>query len=215
MIQLLIQHKIPFRFVDTDDDGKLEGLKLLLIGNVRLVSDIQLERFKKFAAFNTIITTGESCQFDEYFLRRSPDSLNYFLKKKNVIQLKDCPERIQPDEVGYYGRNYHFFPMPPDGDKFIRELKSVYNYPIEVNASPFVAIDVSKNDREESFIHVLNYDNTTLHDVYIEFEQKLKIRVFAPEVLGCEDREIFKKEGRTRIRLKNLHTYAVVSVTTY
>lgn len=214
MIQLLIRNKIPFRFVDTDDDKKFESLKLLLIGNVRLVSNIQLERFKKFAESNKIILTGESCLYDEYFLRRSPVTLNNFLKNKNVIHLKDCPEKIHPDEVGYYGRNYHYFPLPPDGDKFIEELKAVYNFSIQVNSSPFVTIDVSKNNRDESFIHILNYDNTSPYDVDIEINQQLKIRIVSPEVLGCEEWEIQNKEGSTGIRLKNLHTYAVVSITT-
>jgi hypothetical protein len=212
MIQLLVRNKIPFRFVDTDDNNKLEGLKLLLVGNVRLVSDIQLERLGKFAESNKIIITGESCLYDEYFLRRSPDTLNNFFKNENVIHLKECPEKVHPDEVKYYGRNYHFFPLPPDGDKFIEALKAVYSFPVKVNSSPFVTIDFLKNNRGDQFIHVLNYDNSSLHDVELEFNNKLKIRIVSPEVLGCEDWEIQNHEGRTGIKLINLHTYAVVSI---
>jgi hypothetical protein len=214
IIQLLIRDKIPFRFVDTDDDKKLEGLKILLIGNVRLVSNIQLERFITFAKANKIIITGESCMFDEYFLRRNPVTLNNFLREKNIIHLKNCPERILPDEVEYYGRNYHFFPLPPDGDNFIRVLKAVYNYPIKISSSPFVAIDISKNDKNEIFIHILNYDNTSPHDVDIEFEKKLKTRIVSPEVIGCEEWKPDNEKGRNAIKLKNLHTYAVLCITT-
>jgi len=210
--QLLLRYKIPFRLVDSDEDNKLKGLKLLIIGNVRLVSDMQFKRFKKFAETDKIIITGESCRFDEYFLLRDRKELDDFLAHKNIIYLKDCPEKINPTDVKYHGTNYNFLPLPAEGDKFIKEVLAVYNPPVKVTASPFVAIDTFKNKNNESFIHILNYDNSNPQDVKIEFSQAIKAKAVSPEVLGIASSEISERKGKTTVLLKGLHTYAVVNV---
>ena len=213
ILQLLIRNKIPFKFVDTDNDRKLHGLKLLLVGNVRLVSDVQLERFMKFAKKNKIIVTGESFLFDEYFLRRDLSVLDHFFAGKNIIHLKNCPEKVLPDGVSYHGRNYCSVSLPPEGDKFIKELLIAYENPIKVSSSPFVAIDMFQNDKREVFIHVLNYDNTSPQDVLIEFNKEMKVQTFSPQIIGCDGVENYEEEGKTKIELKKLHTYAVIRVT--
>jgi hypothetical protein len=98
-------------------------------------------------------------------------------------------------------------------DKFIKEVLAVYEPPVKVTASPFIAIDTFKNNNNESFIHVLNYDNVSPQDVEIEFNQVLKIQAISLDILGFASSEISENKGKTTILLKDLHTYAVIKVT--
>lgn len=211
-MQLLLQKKTPFRFIDTDEDKKLEGLKVLIVGDVRLVSDKQLERFKTFAEHGKVMLTGESCTYDEYFLRREDNKLEEFLKLPNVALLKDSPEKVNPEKVEYHGKNYIFFPFPEDGEKFIEELNSLYTPFIKVDASPFVAVDVFENAKSETFIHVLNYNNDILEDVDIEIEKAGQAELFTPATIGCSSMKSSKSGEKTKISLRKLHTYAVVKI---
>lgn len=210
MVQLLIRHKIPFRFVDTDEDQKLQGLKLLLIGNVRLVSDIQLERFKEFAKNNKIIVTGEALYYDEYYLKRDTTYVNNFLNNSNVIHLKDRPEKILPSGVTYHGRNYNTISFPPDGDEFMESLCKVYDNPIKVDSSPFVAIDVVKNSSNNLYLHFLNYDNSAPQDVHVELTGKWDVELISPRDFGCDALEVHPNGGKTPMKLVNMHTYCVI-----
>ena len=115
-----------------------------------------------------------------------------------------------PDGVSYHGRNYCFVSLPPEGDKFIKELKAVYENPIKVSSSPFVAIDLFQNDKKEVFIHVINYDNTSPQDVLIELNKEMKVQTVSPQIIGCDAVENYEEKGKTKIKLKNLHTYAVI-----
>ena len=154
--------------------------------------------------------TGESFLFDEYFLRRDRSVLDNFFAGKNIIHLKNCPEKVLPDGVSYHGRNYCFVSLPPEGDKFIKELKAAYEIPIKVNSSPFVAIDIFQNDKKEVFIHVLNYHNTSPQDVLIEFNKEMNVQTVSPQIIGCDATRNYVKEGKTKIELMKLHTYAVI-----
>jgi hypothetical protein len=213
MVQLLVREKIPFRFVDTDEDSKLNGLKLLLVGNVRLVSDNQLERFKNFAKKNKVIATGESFFYDEYFLKREGKVLDNLFENKNIVHLKDCPEKVLPNGVSYHGNNYGSVSLPPEGDKFIKELKAAYDNPIKVSSSPFVAIDIFQNREKEIFIHILNYDNLSPQDVTVEFNMAKDVQAVSPQIFGFDDMDCSEESGNVKIKLKNLHTYAVIKAT--
>lgn len=210
IVQLFLLNKIPFCFVDEDTDSKLKNLKVLFIGNVRLVSDEQLNRFREFAKSNKIIMTGQSCLYDEYFLVRKPGAIDDLRNHKNTIYLEDTPERIIPGSVKFHGTNYNFIPVPPKGDVILKKLSEIYTPSVQVNASPFVAIDTFRNDINDFFIHVLNYDNVNPQDVEVVIDQKVKAQVLSPGILGCANSEIFTRDGKTIVKLKNLHTYAVI-----
>lgn len=211
-IQLLLRNKIPFRFVDNNYEKKLQGLKLLLVGNIRLISNNHLEELKKFANNNKIIATGESFMFDEYFLVRNKKELENIYNNKNIIHLIDCPERIPSNEVEYHGRNYIYIPLPPDGQEMMNTINSVYENPIKIISSPFVTIDTFQNNKNESFIHILNYDNSTSNNVRLEFNEKKKIQVMSPQTFGCENFENYNDNGKSIIELKNLSTYCVIKI---
>jgi hypothetical protein len=211
-IQLLLKKKVPFKFVDTDEDKKLEALKVLIVGDVRLVSNEQLERFKAFAKENKIILTGDSCLYDEYFLKRNADELNVFLEMPNVKRLKGSPEKVNPEKIGYHGSNYTSFPYPENGGKFLDALNSLYTPFIEIDASPFVTVDVFENPKGETFIHILNYCNNILEDVDIEIEKTGKAELLTPESIGCASMKSSQSGEKTKITLRKLHTYAVVKI---
>lgn len=211
IVQLFLQNKIPFRFVDEDNDDKLKGLKILFIGNVRLVSDEQLNRFMEFAKTGKIIMTGESCFYDEYFLIRKPGALDNLHNHKNVTWLKNTPERVTSGSVKYLAQSrYLTVPVPPRGDDILKIIREFDAPDVQVNATPFVTIDTFVNDKNESFIHILNYDNVTPQDVEISIDRRVKVQVLSPGILGCVDSETSIKDGKTKVKLKKLHTYAVL-----
>lgn len=214
MIQLLVSNKIPFKFVDTDDDEKLKDVKVLLIGNVSVVSDSQFNRFQRFAKKNKVVITGRSCAYDDFNIERNPDILESFLKGKNVIFLKSAPESIEQKDLTFRGRNYLTIPLPIRGEEFIKALGTIYKPSVKVVASQFIAIDVSKNNKGEMFIHVLNYDNASPQKVEIQLPRtsKVNVQTTSPKSIGYSSTEKYEKDGRTHVILRDLHTYAVVRV---
>jgi hypothetical protein len=139
--------------------------------------------------------------------------LNKIFENKNIIHLKDCPEKILPDEVYYHGSNYCSVSLPPEGDKFIKVLTDSYENPLKVDSSPFVAIDIYKNSEKETFVHILNYDNTSPQDVLIELNEEMNVHAFSPHTIGYTIVETFTNKGKTIIEMKSLHTYAVIKLT--
>ena len=210
VLQLLLKNKIPFRFVDNDGEKALADVKLLIIANVRLVSDAQMEQFSRFASNGgKIIMTGESCFFDEYFLTRNKKSLQEFTSNKNVVCVSGTPEKVNPEEVKYKGLWHHFIPLPSDGDKFTEAVNKIYSPDFKVETSPFIAVDTYVNDKSEIFIHLLNYDNSNPADVSISFSQKIKPEIISPGNIGIKKSETIND---TVIKLYALHTYAVIKI---
>lgn len=209
-VQLMLRHKIPFRFVDGDTDDTLADIDVLLVGNIRLVSDAQLERIRQFAKTKKAIITGQSFHFDEHLLRRDPSAFAELLASENVIHLPRMPERVSSKSVEYHAGNYHFLPLPTRGDEFMKHLLQVHTPPVTVVGSPFIAIDTFTNDQGEEFIHLLNYDNTSPRDVDVAFGREVNAEVLSPGALGCAASDVTHGNGKTQVRLKNLHTYAVI-----
>ena len=145
-------------------------------------------------------------------LLRNKKELENIYNNKNIIHLIDCPERIPSNEVEYHGRNYIYIPLPPDGQEMMNTINSVYENPIKIISSPFVTIDTFQNNKNESFIHILNYDNSTSNNVRLEFNEKKKIQVMSPQTFGCENFENYNDNGKSIIELKNLSTYCVIKI---
>ena len=210
LVQILLINKVPFRFIDRDEEGLMDDIDVLIVPNMRLVSAKQIERFKCFLKRGRIITTGEACCYDEYFLHHSQEFLREFFIHANIICLEGTPERRNKTS-----RNSECGTVMPVGSGPIMEaLYKIYVPAIHIEAAPFVAVDMYESNSGENFIHLLNYDNAQPKDVKIIIKGKAeKLEIFFPDGLGSVggkpavsfDREI------THIHIDKLHTYAVCS----
>ena len=70
LLQILLRNKIPFTFIDNDQVDRLKELKTLVIPDVNLVSDQQLNMLTDFQETGSLIITGKSCRYDEFFRER-------------------------------------------------------------------------------------------------------------------------------------------------
>lgn len=210
IVQILMLNQIPFRFVDTDDASKLTGLELLIIPAMRLVSDEMLSFFENFAESKRILATGETAVFDEYFLARTEKQISTFNNRPNVSHLIDTPEKLQSEDIEFHGNNVMLISAPSGENRIVEIINALHTSNVRVSGSRFIGVDTFKNNRNEEFIHLLNYDNNSSVDITVEIaDQHKEIKVICPDGLGCEA-EISTADNMTKANLKGLHTYAVL-----
>ncbi|MHC4873018.1 MAG: hypothetical protein ACYTFY_14340, partial [Planctomycetota bacterium] len=210
-IQILFRSKIPFSFIDNDQQERLEKLKVLVIPDVSLVSDSQLAMLKKYLESGKIIMTGESCVYDEFYLMRNAGIVEEIRNHPNTTYLPDTPEKLGPDQVGYVGQNYLRVDYPENADNFTFELNNLYKTPFEISRSDFVTVD-SFNTENGTALHILNYDNQNPTDVTVTFASPVKdISFHWPENFGPAEAPLIKSDGgKTVIEVRQLDTYLIV-----
>ena len=215
-IQLLLSAHIPFRFVDRDDPSLLAGLRLLIIPDIRAISDSMLKEFSGFMKVGgSIIATGESASCDEYLLRRNAHEYGNFTKSKNLLILKDSPEKVNPALVEYlHNHCCTKIPMPENGKIFLDAVKKIYKPLLNFKGGRFVAVDFFANDKKEYFIHLFNYDNSNPASCSITINHKIKSAEFYyPENMGPSQKPSLEiKENHANVRIRNLHTYMVIKI---
>jgi hypothetical protein len=212
MIQIMMLNQIPFRFIDTDDNDKLSGLELLIIPDMRLISNLMLDNFSKFAEDKKILTTGETAMFDEYFLARTEKQISIFNNLQNVTHLTSTPECLQKEDIKYHGKNVVLMPAPAGEDAILETIKSLCSQKIKVAGSRFIGVDVFKNKNNDKFIHLLNYDNDIPANITVNISENAKqVEVIRPESLGGEA-SFETINSNTAVNIKNLHTYVVICV---
>jgi len=207
VIQILLKLRIPFRFIAEDKAELLNDLELLIIPNVLPVSDKQLENFVQFSTFGKILLTGESCKHDEYFLARSISPEDIFADNPNVTILNDTPEAVDLNKAEFHGNFVKNIPMPVKHEEFASELLMLYQSQVKISGGVAIAVDVYSNEKNEHFIHLLNYDNDNPADIIVELPiNSPSIELFQPEIFGGSNVEINEKS----IKIDQLHTYAVI-----
>ena len=207
VVQTLLKLQIPFRFIVEDNAELLKGLELLIIPNVLPVSDKQLENFVEFAKTGKILLTGGSCRYDEYFLPRTGTSEDIFGKSPNIIVLDGTPEAIDLDEVEYHGSFVKNIPMPEKHKEFSAQLLKLYKPQIKVSGGAAISVDTYKNDKDEYFVHLLNYDNDNPADITVDLPAHCRVlELFQPGFFGFTSSETDKNF----IKIAKLHTYAVI-----
>ena len=207
VVQILLKLRIPFRFIAEDEPELLNNLELLIIPNVLPVSDRQLENFMDFAETGKILLTGDSCRYDEYFLARTVTPGNIFVKSPNIIVLDGTPEAIDLNKIKYHGGAIKNIPMPEKYEKFVAGLLKLYKPQIKVNGGAAIAVDTYKNDKNEYFIHLLNYDNDNPVDITVDLPASCRVtELFRPEFFGFVNAET----GKNFVKITKLHTYAVI-----
>ena len=214
LVLILLMHQMPFRFVDRDADDLLEGLDVLIVPDIKLVSRAQMARVETFLQRGKALLTGLACRYDAYYLPRERDAYARFFENPNILRLEDSPEKAtqadlaQAEDSGAAGT-----PVPEGADAVVAALQQLGPAPvIRVEGSRFIGVDTFSNDRGEHFVHVLNYDNTLPADLAITLEGAPEVvSALAPEGLGpVAEPEIELSDGRARIEVKRLHTYMVV-----
>ncbi len=210
LMQILLMNKVVFRFVDRDSDSKLKDLNLVIIPDMRLVSSPQIKRFNDFLNKDgKIILTGESCQYDEYFLERNDEDLKELMTSRNLVRIDGTPEKLKEEEVKSYGENCHF-DYPEQADIFLESLYKIYDPVIKIKGSKFVAIDTFLKNNTE-FVHLINYDNKNSAELELLINKNIRdIEILSPDKYGVvKEPDIVAGKGKTQIRLK-LNTYAVI-----
>ncbi len=211
LLQVLLSGQVPFRFVDRDEDRPLEGLEALVVPNVRLVSDAQVRRLAAFAKRSKLLLTGGACRFDEHFLRREAGVLEELL---GTSDLETAPEKLREEQIEYTGEGVCCRMQSPDGAETVRAaLTGLCPSPINVKGSSFVGVDVFSNARGEYCVHLLNYDNSSPVDLDVTISRRAKsAAVLAPDGLGPAGEPQVECDGNSvRVRVRELHTYMVVS----
>lgn len=222
-VQVMLQHKLPFRFVDRDEAALFEGLETVIVPDVQRVSDEAIGLFMEFLnGGGTVLVTGQSMRFDEWGLAREAGALDAFREHPNVKWIEGTPEKfvfdsekeslelIGDDNSSFFVRN---LPLPREHRTFADAVRGCPGTgPVTVEGSDFVAVDTFCNPEGIRFLHLLNYDNANPCNVTVTFREPVdEIEGFMPEGLGCTTPpEIRQEGGVTRVHLNGLHTYAVL-----
>lgn len=221
-LQILLQRQIPFRLIDRDEDGLCDGLQLLIVPDMQLVSDAQLARFIAFAeAGGKLLLTGAPGHFDEWRLARDPHHLNRLLAHPNITRLADTPEKTEfgteydySKQVGEEsgGAWYKDLPMPVGEPEFTALVRSLLPNPaLTVSGSEFVTVDAFVNADGEHFVHLLNYDNNNPCDLTVTLARATQAECFMPTGLGSRIVPEVRQTGAdTTVSLTGLHTYCVI-----
>ncbi len=207
LIQILLKLRIPFRFIAEDKAELLNGLKLLIIPDVQPVSDKQLENFVEFSRRGNVLLTGSACKYNEYFLKRQSLWENIFPDMTKVKTVNGVPEAVNLDKVKFFDNFVKDIPMPDSYEIFAKQLLSLYQPEIKIKNGAAIAVDTYKNDKNEHFIHLLNYDNGNPADIIVELPSACRsIELFQPELFGSESINI----NNNSVEINKFHTYAVI-----
>ncbi|MDD5698044.1 MAG: beta-galactosidase [Victivallaceae bacterium] len=208
-VQILLKNGIAFRFIPFDGTEHLKNLKLLIIPNVALIKNQQLENIIDFAKNNKVLVTGNSGRYDEYYLERSENIKEKLSQYKNIHWLDGVPEAVEYTQTEYYGNSVKNLNYPGNANLFLENLYALYEPEIKISEGEAVAINPMVNNRNEHFIHILNYNNTTPVDIKLKLPKTVKnVKVFSPEHFGVSG---YNYSGQV-LKLTELHTYAVVKV---
>lgn len=211
LIQILLRKKIPFKFVDNDQEKILKRIRVLIIPDVSLVSQKQFEMLKNFADSKKIIMTGSSCTYDDYYLQRKTEDVNSLRNHSNTIYLPDCPEKLLPEQIGRAGANFSRYDYPENAAVLLDSLYLVWNPDFSIKASDFIAVDYFDTEKNK-ILHLINYDNSNPSDIKIVFDgTKDDISIFWPKNFGPSKAPVIHQESdKTIIEIEKLSTYIVI-----
>jgi hypothetical protein len=214
IIQTLLLNHIPFRLIDTDEKEKLEGIELLIIPQMRLVSNEMLKVIKEFAVENKVIACGEVAGFDKYFLRREKCRLDEFYSNSNVTRFDNDNEKILDEDLEKHGNNVLNIPAPNGESEIVSVIDRVYNRGIKISGSRFIGVDTFVNAAGKRFIHLLNYDNDCPVDIEVEVAlegENKNVSMLFPKEFGGN--YIARKSGnKAKISITGFNTYGVICI---
>jgi hypothetical protein len=226
-VQALLQNQIPFRLVDRDEERLCDGLELLIVPDVQLVSDAQIARFHAFAERGgRLLVTGASCRYDEWRLPRERSALDFLWAHPNVQRSAGTPEKLDfgSDEEcraywgGSAGGKWHKnLPLPVHEAEFIARARDCLPPPdVEVHGSRFAAIDTFTTPHGRQYVHILNYDNVNPCNLTVTLRHARNIAVHMPDRLGTRAQPAVQADSEEAVvTLTGLHTYCVIGWENY
>ncbi len=200
----LLKGRIPFRLIPFDNAESLNGLELLIVPNVRLISDAQVKIIKDFVKRGgKVMLTGESGKFDEYFLARPQ-----LKKQKGFTFVSDTPEAIDLQGIDRSG-NYKDLPLPTGKKDFLKQVKSLITPPFIVSGGNFVCLDEYRVENGNTVLCLLNYDNSVPVDLKLTFTENPKLlNIYSPRTFGL-DKAVVKGQD---LKITSLSTFAAVEI---
>jgi hypothetical protein len=97
--------------------------------------------------------------------------------------------------------------LPAGYEEFAAELLKVYKLQIKVNGGAAIAVDTYKNDKNEYFIHLLNYDNDNPANITVELPAYCRVtELYRPDSFGFVNMET----GENFVKITKFHTYMVI-----
>ncbi len=198
LVETLLTHHLPFRFIDRDDQP-LDGLRMLIVPDMRFVSDPQVERLLHFAASHPLLLLGDACRADEWMLAREAAAWRDLLHADGVHHLPLSPPQ--------WGERIRHLPRLPEADAIAEIVTRSCPPPDTIEASKWIALESTILPDRRRCLHLLNYDRTPA-TVRIAAPGG-NLEVLAPNGLGPTRVE---HTGGVSI-LHNLRTYAIVITT--
>lgn len=138
LLQILLRHGIPFRFVVRDGAEALQGVETLLVPNVQMLSEQQLECFRQVPK---VIFTGASGRYDLQAFERETAPESDFPDTPEAVPISSLTEPAQ-------------LPYPEQGDRLLPLLPAGLDSKQAVGATLFQVPDGRR------FLHLVNYETT-------------------------------------------------------
>ncbi len=135
LLQILLKHGIPFRFVTEDGAEALQGVETLLVPNVQMISELQLNCFRQVPK---LIMTGNSGRYDLQAFERATAPKSDF---------PDAPEAVPRNSLD----NPAQLPYPINGEQLLPFLPQGLGNGQTVGTTLFQVPDGRR------FLHIVNY----------------------------------------------------------
>lgn len=194
-VEALMTHQVPFCFIDRDEQA-LDKLDLLIVPEMRFVSDAQVERLRQFAENHQLLLLGDACRADEWMLARDDQACKALHDCAGCRHVELNLPDVDPTAL------FHRLPRLLEAET-IADIASAHS-PYQVDASSTVALDTTRLPDGRRCLHLLNFDNKPVTVTLRELPGTP--RVLAPEDFGADAVEC---DGDVCI-LHHLRTYTVL-----
>jgi hypothetical protein len=199
VVEALLTHHLPFRFIDRDEQTLAE-LELLIVPAMRFVSAAQVERLADFAVRHPLLLLGEACQADEWMLPHEPGCQRLLEAAPGVIRLA-----LEVSPAAAWGERIRRLPRLPEAAAIAEVIAPHRPPPYAVQAPPWVALEQTRLPDGRACLHLLNFDHVAPATVSLAAPGDGAALV-APEGFGPNRVEV----AGGRWHLHELRTYAVI-----
>lgn len=185
-----------------------DGYKVLLLADVRVISDKAAKIIKKFAENGgKVVITGESGRYDETFRERKSNPLKEI---ESAVWLSD-PETGNDGSVAwkeYKKKHSSEFFDKANLDKLANTLTDLAPLYFKVIKKPSSTLfTTGKTDNGKKVVHFLNYNQLGEADIELEFDSDYHVSVLSPD----SEKPKTKYKGK-KVKISGLVRYAVLVI---
>ncbi len=174
MVQLLMQHQIPFRYILSDRLEQLDGVSLLILPRVLPISDEQSTVINRFTANGgRVLAIGRTSLYDENMRQRRDYALTQVFGRSFSQQF----ESENGNAIIVNPHNGSIF-IPGEwgisancrisGDRIARAIRDVVDMPQVISPLPTVGVTWRLLPDGRYVAGLLNYDETTVNGVMLQ-----------------------------------------------